>query len=168
VYSYPENIREISFPDDGLEVLYVAGGYDANFFRIMLVMWVKLGFIAAVAVAAATFASFAVACLVALTVLFAAESAGFLTGALEYYSSTTREGNTDYFALLVRVVAVPFAGLFRSYAELKPTTNLVDGRLISWGSLIGTLIMLGTWTAGMLGIGWAIFRQRELATYSGK
>lgn len=168
IFSYPENIREISFPDDGLEILYVAGGYDSNFFRIMLVMWVKLGFIAAVAVTAATFASFPVACLVALTVLFAAESAGFLTGALEYYSSRTREGTTDYFALLVRLIAVPIAGLFRSYAELKPTENLVDGRLISWGSLLGTLIMLGMWTAGMLGIGWAIFRQRELATYSGK
>lgn len=168
IYSYPENVREIYFPDDGLEVLYVAGGYDANFLRIMLVMWVKLGFVAAVAVAAATFASFPVACLVAMTVLFAAESASFLSGALEYYSAQTSDGGTDYLALLVRAVAVPIAALFRSFSELKPTANLVDGRLISWSSMLGTLILLGTWTVAVLAAGWAVFRQRELAIYSGK
>jgi hypothetical protein len=167
IYAYPENQREIIIPDDGLEVLYIAGGYELNFLRILLVMWVKLGFIAAVAASAATFTSFPVACLVAMTVMISAETAGFLWSSLDYYVSLTKEG-VDYVAVLVRMIAVPIALLFKSYAELKPTANLVDGRLVGWGQLIGTLVMLGSWTFFVLAAGWAIFRKRELATYSGR
>ena len=123
--------------------------------------------LAAVGVAAATFTSFPVACLMAMTVLFAAESAGFLWQSLEWYTSKTKEG-VDYFALVVRIIAVPVALLFKSYAELKPTENLVDGRLISWNALMGTLGMVGIWSLIVLSAGWAVFRGRELATYSGK
>lgn len=167
VESAPENPREMAFPPDGLEVLYVAGGYEGNFARVACVMWVKLGFTAAVAVAAATFLSFPVACLVALTVLLAAETAGYLTEALEYYVAQTREG-FDYFAFVVRLVAVPIARVFRLYAELRPTARLVDGRVIGWDTLASSLVVLGAWTAGVLGLGWAVFRRRELATYSGR
>lgn len=162
-----ENEREISFPPDGLEVLYVAGGYEVNFLRIFLVMWIKLGFIAAAAIAAATFVAFPVACLVSITVLLAAESAGFLGESLEYYYSASKEG-IDPFKIVVRGIAVPIAKAFKLYAELQPTAKLVDGRLISWGSLFGALAVIGLWTLAVLGLGWAIFRQRELATYSGR
>lgn len=162
-----ENEREISFPPDGLEILYVAGGYEVNFLRIFIVMWIKLGFTAAVAIAAATFLSFPVACLVAMTVLIAAESAGFLGQSLEYYYSASAEG-LDPFAMAVRGIAVPISKAFKLYAELKPTARLVDGRLVGWGSLIGAITVIGIWTVGVLTLGWSIFRQRELATYSGR
>lgn len=167
VESAPENPREIAFPPDGLEVLYVAGGYEGNFVRVACVMWIKLGFTAAVAVAAATFLSFPVACLVALTVLMAAETAGYLTEALEYYVAETREG-FDYFAFAVRLIAVPISRVFRLYAELRPTARLVDGRVITWDAFASSAAVLGAWTAGVLGLGWAVFRRRELATYSGR
>lgn len=163
-----ENEREISFPPDGLEVLYVAGGYEVNFLRIFIVMWIKLGFTAAVAIAAATFLSFPVACLVAITVLLAAESAGYLAESLEYYYSASTEGGIDPVAVVVRGIAVPISRAFRLYAELKPTARLVDGRLVGWGSLLGAIAVIGVWSIGVLGLGWAIFRQRELATYSGR
>lgn len=162
-----ENPREISFPPDGLEILYSAGGYGINFFRIVFVMWVKLGFTAAVGLAAATFLSFPVACLVALTILFAAESAGYLTDSLEHYVSITKEG-IDYLAVVVRMVAVPISRIFKVYAELRPTANLVDGRLVGWSTLFSSVAVLGGWTLAVLTLGWAIFRQRELATYSGR
>lgn len=163
-----ENEREIAFPPDGLEVLYVAGGYEVNFLRIFIVMWIKLGFTAAVAIAAATFLSFPVACLVAITVLLAAESAGYLAESLEYYYSASSAEGIDPVAVVVRGIAVPISRAFRLYAELKPTARLVDGRLVGWGSLFGALAVIGVWTIGVLGLGWSIFRQRELATYSGR
>jgi hypothetical protein len=104
---------------------------------------------------------------VSLTVLLAAESAGFLWESLEYYQSRQGE-DINWFAVLIRAIAVPISLAFRSYSELKPTESLVDGRLISWSSLVSTLLLIGTWTVAVLGIGWAIFRQRELATYSGR
>ncbi|MEO1130569.1 MAG: hypothetical protein AAFX05_12810, partial [Planctomycetota bacterium] len=161
------NERTATFPPDGLEVLYPIGGYEANFFRVMFVMWVKLGFIAAVGIAVSTFLSFPVACLMVLGILFMAESAGFLWNALEYYSAKDQQGNVNPFAVLVRLVAIPISWTFRTYAELKPTAHLVDGRLLSWSSVTTALAILGAWTIGVLGIGLAIFRRRELAMYSG-
>jgi ABC-type transport system involved in multi-copper enzyme maturation permease subunit len=162
-----EDQREISFPPGGMEVLYVAGGYETNFLRIVLVMWMKLSFTAAVAIAAASFLAFPVACLVSMTVLLAAESAGYLTESLKYYVSKTQEG-IDYFAVLVRLIAVPIAGLFHAYSELRPSAKLVDGRLVGWETLGSSLLAIGAATATVLGVGWAIFRRRELATYSGR
>ncbi len=167
VFNSPENPREVFIPPDGLEILYVAGGYELNFLRIILSMWIKLGFIAAVSAATATFLSFSVACLVSLSVLFAAESAGYLHEALEYYTSMTKEG-IDWIAVVVRVIAVPIAAIFKVYAGLRPTAHLVDGRLIGWGDLAGSTAIIGAWALAVLAIGLFIFRQRELATYSGR
>ncbi|MCA9310711.1 MAG: hypothetical protein KDA21_05850, partial [Phycisphaerales bacterium] len=80
------NSRALNIPPDGLEMMYVAGGYHVNFFQIMAVIWLKLGFIAAIAIALSTFLSFAVSCLVALAILFMAESAGFLEESLTQYT----------------------------------------------------------------------------------
>lgn len=169
VFSDPTNPDPMTFPPDGLEVLYPAGGYELNFIRVFLVMWVKLGFVAAVAIAAGTFLSFPVACLVALCVLFAAESASFLDEALrDYYFSTDQKGNIDYVAVVIRAIAVPVAWIFKLYSELQPSARLVDGRLVGWGDLLRAVGVLGMWIAGVLGLGWFIFRQRELATYSGQ
>ncbi|MFM9957170.1 MAG: ABC transporter permease [Phycisphaerales bacterium] len=167
--SDPSNEFTVNFPPGGLELMYRSGGYEANFFRVMSALWVKLGFIAAVAIAAATFLNFPVACLVALTVLFAAESSGFLKESLEVYVSydeKTKEVN--YFAVLVRAVAIPASWAFQAFSELKPAEKLVEGRLVSWASLGGAVALIGSWTLGALTIGWIAFRRRELAVYSGQ
>lgn len=161
------NMWSIQFPPDGLEILYVAGGYESNFARVMVVNWAKLAFIAAVAIGAATFLSFPVACLLAMLVLFAAETAGFLNQSLDYYQFHDNEGKLDLFSSAIRIGALPVAWAFRSYADLNPTANLVDGRLVPWTGVGRAVLMLGVWSMIAMGAGWAIFRKRELATYSG-
>lgn len=155
------------FPPDGFEILYTAGTYEANFLRITATQWVKLGLIAAVGIAAATFLSFPVACLLALLVLFAAESSSFLLESLEEFPIFTDTGDLDWAALFINLVARPIASVFKVYSELRPTAKLVDGRLISWTELAGGVAVIGAWSAGVLAAGWAIFRKRELAIYSG-
>lgn len=162
----PDNEREISFPPDGLEVLFTVGGYESNFLRIATAMWIKLAFIAAVGVTLGSFLGFPVACLVSLSILFMAESASYLNESLEYYTSITKEG-IDYVAVAARVIAVPVGWIFSVYSELQPTENLVSGRLVAWTTLLRSLAVLGAWTIAVLSLGWLIFRQRELATYSG-
>lgn len=161
------NLRAISFPPDGLEVLYVAGSYEANFLRVAAVMWLKLAFLAAVGVACATFLSFPVASLVSMGVFFAAETSVFLKDALDTYASKDDFG-INYFAVVARAVAVPVAYGLEWYGDLRPTTSLVDGRMLSWGSLIQGAFMLTLCSVVVLSIGLLIFRKRELATYSGK
>lgn len=169
IFSDPANMKPITFPPDGLEILYSAGGYQVNFLRVFVVMLVKLGFVASVAIAASTFLSFPVACLVTLVVLFAAESAGFLRQSLsDYYLSVTQEGKIDYFRVLIRAIALPIAWLFELYSDLQPSSKLVDGKLVSWLSVLRAVGVLGLWSAAAGFIGWVVFRQRELALYSGK
>jgi hypothetical protein len=51
---------------------------------------------------------------------------------------------------------------------MNPTESLIDGRMLSWGSLAqGSGLLVGV-TAVILTVGAVIFRRRELATYSGK
>ncbi len=161
------NPYTITFPPDGFEILYTAGSYESNFLRISATLWLKLGFIAAVGVAAATFLNFPVACLLTLLVLFAAESSVYLMDSLEEYPVTDTEGNVKIFALLMSLIAKPIAIAFQTYGELKPSANLVDGRLVGWGTLARGFVTIVAWSALSLALGWSIFRKRELAIYSG-
>ncbi len=166
--SRPSNPFSITFPPDGLEILYPVGSYAVNFARIMIVIWIKLGFVASVALMASTFLSFPVASLVALAVLFAAESAVFLSDSLGQYSIKDAQGDIDIKSLFIQSIAAPVAWTFQTFAELRPAANLVDGRLVGWGMLLKAVGVIGGWTLAMLGFGWLLFRNRELALYSGK
>lgn len=161
------NVNTVFFPPDGLEVFYSAGSYRMNFARVMVILWLKLAFLAMVAVTAATFLSFAVASMVSFGVFLIAEGAGFLWEALKYYDADDK-GKIILFRVAVRAVAVPISWTFKFYSNMKPTENLVDGRLVAWSTVLGAAGILGVTTFLLYCIGVAIFRKRELATYSGQ
>jgi hypothetical protein len=69
---------------------------------------------------------------------------------------------------VINCVANAVAWLFRTYSNLRPTARLVDGQLVSWTGVAGAAGALAAWTAALFGAGVAIFRNRELATYSGQ
>ena len=73
------NPEAMYFPPGSVEVSYAHGGYQANFVRVAVVLWVKLAFLSMLAIAASTFLSFPVACMVAMGTFLAAESSGFLS-----------------------------------------------------------------------------------------
>ncbi len=161
------NPREIFFEIGDIEMLYPVGGYELNFARAMAVLWVKLGFIAAVGIAASTFLSFPVAVLLTLCAFVGAEAAGFLNTSLEQFSAITREGDIVAWKVLARSLTFPVAWLFQSYAELRPIERLTSGRLLGWGELGWTSIQILVWSAISLAVGVLAFRRRELALYSG-
>jgi hypothetical protein len=157
----------ISFQPNNLELFYTAGTYQGNFFRVAAILWVKLAFLSMLAIAASTFLSFPVACLIAFSVFIGAEGSGFLKNSLEYYSAADLKGNVNPLKVVIRAVGLAVAGMFSVYSNLKPTTRLVDGRLLTWSSMaFGTAVLLA-WTGALFGLAVAIFRRRELATYSG-
>lgn len=160
--------QTVSFGADGLEVYYPAGSYRMNYLRVVGLLWLKLAFLAMVGVCTATFLSFAVAAMTSFGVLFVAESASFLSNALDYYGTTTQKGNLDVVALITRIIAWPIATAFKGYSDLRPTTNLVDGLLIPWSTLVSSGVVIGAVCALLFAIGTSIFRRRELATYSGQ
>jgi ABC-type transport system involved in multi-copper enzyme maturation permease subunit len=162
------NPDTMTIPPDGLEISFPVGGYESNFLRVMVVLWLKLAFLAMVGVWAATYLSFAVASLVAFGTFLIAESAGFLSTSLEYYSANDGKGNIDFVKVVIRWIAVPIAWVFKHYADLKPTVNLVDGRMMSWETVGIAMLVLGLLTGLLYLIAVGIFSKRELATYSGQ
>ncbi|TVQ33312.1 MAG: hypothetical protein EA376_02965 [Phycisphaeraceae bacterium] len=167
IHTRQVNQFTITFPPGDLELLYARSGYEANFFRVMFVLWVKLGFVAAIAIAGATFLSFPVACLLAILALFAGETAGFLREALIEFPLLDNAGNIDLVSIPMNLIARPVAWLFSTYNELRPMQELVDGRLVSWSAMLKSIMVMLLWIFLSLLTGWAIFRKRELATYSG-
>jgi ABC-type transport system involved in multi-copper enzyme maturation permease subunit len=162
------NPESMSFPSDGLEFDFPAGTYQANFARIAFLLWIKLAFLAMLAIAAATFLSFPVACLVAFSVFLMAEGTGFLSNSLEYYDAADPTGKIQYWKIPVRAIGLGVTWMFRTYADLKPTTRLVDGRILDWARVSWGAVVLIAWTGALFAVGVGIFRRRELATYSGQ
>lgn len=161
------NAETMTFPPGGLEISYEAGSYRANFMRVIAVLWVKLGFLAMVAIAAATFLNFPTACLVAFGIFFMAEGANFLADSLKYWTDSGPGTTYDWWEYFIMGVGGTISKVFSVYANLKPTTRLVDGRLLSWADASrGTLALLSL-TGLLYGVGVSIFRKRELAIYSG-
>jgi len=153
--------------ENGLRLSYSTSSFTANFFRLMFVLWIKLLFLAMVGVVCATFLSFSVALLVAMTVFWAAESARFLLKAVENFETQSIEGKTLWFNVAIANVGNIVGRIFSTYADLKPTTRLVEGQILAWGSLVNGVFVLTLWTLVLFGVGVLIFRRRELATYSG-
>ena len=162
------NPETCQFPAGGLEISYAAGTFQMNFLRVVVVLWVKLAFLSMLAVCAATFLSFPVACLVAFSVFLCAEGSGFLATSLEYYDAVDDKQQIQYWKTVIRGIGLAVAGMFKTYGDLKPTSKLIDGQLLSWGSLAWGSSVLAAWTLALYGIAVAIFRKRELATYSGQ
>lgn len=161
------NPMAFTFPPDGLEMSYVASTFEANYARVVGVLWLKLAFIAMVGVLMATFTSFPVACLVTFVVFAAAEGATFLLGALDNYRTETNEGQTLYFNTVVAFIATWVARAFQVYSELRPTARVVDGRVLSWMDVARGVVVIAIWMSVLYVAAVAAFRRRELAIYSG-
>lgn len=161
------NTNSISIPPSGLEVSYRVGSFRGNFLRVQAVQWVKLAFLAMIAVCAATFLSFPVACLISVGVFFLAQSSGWVQGALPGWGTTTVEGDFDAFRWAIYHFSDFISGLFKVYDELRPTERLADGRVLTWGMVAKGVSVLGLLSVAIYGLGVYAFRSRQLAVYSG-
>lgn len=161
------NPATASFPADGLEISYVVGSFRGNYVRVIGVLWVKLAFLAMLAVCTSTFASFPIACLVSVTVFFIGESAGFVQNALPGWGTTTVQGEHDSFRAVIYHAADWISSTFAVYNELNPTARIADGRVLSWGEVSMGVMVLGGASVLFYGLGVLIFRSRQLAIYSG-
>lgn len=184
--TYPSSV---SFsPGRGLQVLYQAGGFAPNLIRAMAVIWVRLAYLAMLGLAAATFLSFPVACLLSLLVYFTASASGFLIESMQHYTALPSQDLTwsdhvvatwnDFFDQIssengfweaikipVRVVGHTFVALTPSFSQYNPVPPLADGLLVESRMLGRALLNVGLlWTSCCALVGWLIFRRRELAS----
>lgn len=162
------NPQTISFPPDGLEISFPVTGFAANYTRVAFINALKLLFLSMIGVVCGTFLAFPVANLVAFGVFICAESAPFLKEAVDNMRVEEVDGSIIWWAWIAEKIALPIAGAFRFYGDLKPVGNLVEGKLLPSGDIAGAAIILLSLTAILFAAGASIFRSRELATYSGQ
>lgn len=166
------NMNEIAllFPlEDGIEVLYPAGGFTLNYIRGLGIIFCWMTLLATLGLAAASFLSFPVAAFFSMAVLVVAFSTGILTsvvseGTVGVIDTAEGGGGTN----ILDIVIVPlFAALLRIVNLAKafsPVDLLSTGRTISWTELfraIGQIIFLLSGFLAAFGI--FCFNRRELA-----
>ena len=139
-----EGRGSISFDADGIKILYRVGNFEPNFLRAILVLWIKLAFLAAIGISVATFLSFPVAALVTFTVFASGVMAPWLAESLLLYMPPTTNdvdfGNIGMviqwaFENSIRGIASFLVFLLKGFGDQQPTSQLVQGMMITWGSV---------------------------------
>lgn len=153
----PLNDTLIIFPtNDGLEILYKADSFGANFIRATLLIFVRLIFLAALGLSVATWLSFPVAVLLCLVVFFSASISGFI---IESFDSLGG-GLGGIYNFTVR----PLLELLPKFDELNPSTFIVGAKLLGWWTLAqaaAVMLLLQALVVWFVGI--IIFSLREIA-----
>lgn len=162
----PDRMKDITLifvHEVGLEALYRADSFGANFWRAVGMVWVKLAFLAILGLSAATFLGFPVACLISMVVLVSAWISGFLMMEIHRYGVDFESSGAQGMAWVVRGMVTAIASVLQQYARFAPAADVADGRLVPWSELFWCLVWIGAGWCGVTGLlGWLIFRIREL------
>jgi hypothetical protein len=153
----PLNDTVVIFPlEDGLELLYKADTFTANFARAVVLVFVRLIFLAALAVFAGSFLSFPVAILLCLTVFAMANMSGFINESFD----TLGENISKFYYYSFK----PLIGLLPRFDQPGVSKFLVPARLLSWSVLAGVCARTLFFKALPLAVlSLIIFSYREIA-----
>jgi len=156
-FNVPLNDTTVIFPpEDGLEVLYKADVFGANYIRAVLLILLRLVFLAALGILAASFLSFPVAILLCLAVLFTANISGFILESFDYLSANM----SGVYSYTVK----PVIHLLPQFDKISPAKFLVPARLLSWSLLAKAAALMICVKAMLLFLAaLVIFRYREIA-----
>ncbi|QOJ15115.1 MAG: ABC transporter permease [Planctomycetia bacterium] len=153
-----------------LMLYYPAGTFEVNYLKALVIILLRLGFLAAMGLFFSTFVSFPVACFCVFTWLMICVAKPWWMSALG--ADLDVEGwdaSVDPFGewgpLVRGFLLGPLLNFgFPDFTRYDGTTALVDGLLISGDTLWMTLLhTLGFGLAMLLVVGWYIFDRREIA-----
>ncbi|MGD2094916.1 MAG: hypothetical protein PVH77_07920 [Phycisphaerales bacterium] len=152
----PYNNTVIIFPPDGIEVLYKADSFTGNFIRAVLLILLRLIFLACLGILSSTFLSFPVAILLCLVLFSTASVSGFVIESFEFLSKNASMFYAYTFKWLLQ--------LLPQFDRFNPTKFLVPARLISWSLLARCAVVMVCIKAFLLFVlALIIFSYREIA-----
>lgn len=157
-FNDPANGTPVTFPtEDGIEVLYKAGTFTANFVRAVLIIACRQVFLACLGIFAATFLSFPVAMLLCMVIFFSATVSGFIIDAFHYISS--KDVFTVYFYTIRLLIS-----LLPQFDKFGFVNNLISAELLD-SSVLGRVLVYIVCIKSMLllFVALLVFRFRELA-----
>lgn len=154
--NHPINNTVVIFPpEDGLEVLYKAGSYTSNYIKAVLLLFLRLIFLACFGILTSSILSFPIALLACFVMLLLSHISGFLLSAIEL--SSISHFIYDYtIAFLVKLIP---------RFDLNSTSDfLIGGRLITWkllGNVFVAMVLVKSLIVLLLSL--VIFKFREIA-----
>lgn len=172
-------------PGKGLEILEPVGSFSQNYVKCLLVIWLKLAMIAAVAIAAATFLGFPMAVLLSLMIFLSAFGSGFVGDSLELYTGMddatatmkdmARLRYASFYDFLkqgeyweaVKVIMAIFGEVFvkviPSFDRYDAVTAVASGMNVSAWTVLDCILRVGIVAPVVLGLlAWFCFEQRDL------
>ena len=155
-YNNPALNQTTIIPED-LEVLYRTGSFTENFFRAVLMVLVRLVFLAVLGISLTTWLSFPVAILVCVLVFFVGLTNGFILDAIDSLGATA--------GIVYSLTVKPLLWLLPQFdGDYNPNSYIVDGRTIRWGFLLMNAVT-ALLAKGLLVLiaGCLIFSRREVA-----
>jgi len=156
----PMNNTVVIFPpEDGMEVLYKADTFGANFFRAVVLVFFRLVFLSCLGVFTSSFLSFPVAVLLCMAVLFTGTISGFIINSFNYLG--------ENLGMVYSYSVKPLMYLLPRFDKANPSDYLIDGRLLSWWALTRFAVIMVFIKSGILLLfSLLIFRRREVAKIS--
>ena len=173
-------------PEEGLELLYRYGSFGPNLARGMVMLWIHMGFVAMVGLAAGSFLGFPVACLLTLMIFLTSLMSGYFSEALDQYAAVNA-GNATLWEqvikypvaiwrslrtgsvwsavkVVIQMLGVWWVKVMPSFGRFDPVGMIAQGKAITPAMVGRTALTVGLlWTGIAALIGWAIFSRRELA-----
>ncbi len=153
----PQNDTVVMFtPQEGLEVLYKADTFTANFSRAAALIFLRLVFLACLSLFASTFLSFPVVVLLCMAIFSIATISNFVVTSFDYLS--------ENISTIYSYTAKPVMKLLPEFDTYNPAKFLVQGRLLSWLTLAKAVLSIVCFKALLLLIfALLIFKYREIA-----
>ena len=121
------NDTVVIFPPDGLEVLYKADSFSANFVKSVLLLFLRLIFLCCLGIFTASFLSMPTALLLCLIVFATATVSNFIFESF----NTLSEGTELVYSFTIK----PLLHILPRFDLMNPTEYLVPSRLLSWSYL---------------------------------
>lgn len=151
------DLNETTVIPQEVQVLYRVGSFTTNYLRVVLLIAVRLIFLAALGISASTWLSLPVAFLLTTAVFCVGMINGFIGESFDALGGTTN--------IIYTLTLRPILWLFpRLDGDFNPTQFLVFGRCLTWrflASVYGTTIGIKAGLLTIVGI-W-IFSNREIA-----
>jgi len=156
-FNVPLNNTVVMFsPIDGMEILYKADSFFANFVRVALLIEVKIIFLAVTGLLAASFLSMPVAILLCLVVFFTGSISMFIIDSFDYLN----EGVAGFYKYVLK----PLIQFMPQFDKIEPAAFIVPAKILSWGVFFKVVsIMIFIKSLALLFIALLVFGSRELA-----
>jgi hypothetical protein len=152
----PLNRTSITFPADGLMVLYKADTFTANYIRAVILILLRLIFLACLGIMTSTFVSFPVAVLVCLVLFSTASISNFIFDSFDLLGSNMSLVYSLSIKWMVR--------LLPQFDKFNPTSFIVPARLLSWQMLAKCALFMVFIKSGiLLALAFITFSCREIA-----